>query len=136
MLFSKTEDAIDHLHFPQDTPAGVVMGNLHAYNAKILQSNPEERKKVIARFAESLLETTDAILEKYPGVPKDLTKQFILDYLSRGYIAEITDPQTPDFTFSLPTVIQQEGIVSLKYGFKSKQIEEAIVPLRQSLKPV
>lgn len=128
LLISKTEDTIERLGLSSQTPACVLMGSTHSFEANALMNDRGERFNTILGGTNALLKALDIILEKYPTIPKNTAKNNLLDFIARTKVMVVTDPRGPDQNPNLMYLID-ENIHEL-VTFQSTQVESAINQLR------
>lgn len=65
LLIAKTQDSIDILGKPRNTPGAIVMGSAHTFQAERLLSDDMLRENAIRKFGSKILLTVDSILDQY-----------------------------------------------------------------------
>lgn len=128
LLISKTQDAIDYMGKPSDTPAAVVMGAEHIYEADTFLNDPKARARIINTFVSRLVPLFDEVVSKFPKLSKKDARNALLDYIAQVDIIKIKDPGGPAQNPNLPNLVDQ--LVTLIDSFQSPQVEAAIAQFR------
>lgn len=128
LLIAKTQDSIDFLNMPADTPAAVVMGANHLYEAGNLMNNPQARAQAIDLLVGRLVKSFDQVIEKFPRLPKKDARNSLLDYVTAVDLTKVIDPGGPDLNPDLKRIVDQ--LVIPVASFKSPQVEATISQYR------
>ena len=129
LLIAKSQDAIDFLGLPKNTPTSVVMGVSHSYEANTLMESATERKRVISGWTTSLVNSLDDLLEREGLMHlKQPARDTLLNYVTSAEVFNINDPQGPNFNPNFPRMIDYYVVPT--GCFCSPRVEAAIHHLR------
>jgi len=129
LLIAKSQDAIDFLGLPKNTPGSVVMGISHSYEASALMEGTTERKSVISDWATNLINSLDDLLEREGLMHlRQPAGNTLLNYITATEIFNINDPQGADLNPNFPKMI--DYYVAPAGRFYSPRVEAAIHHLR------
>lgn len=124
ILIEKTQDAIDQLKLERPTPASIILGASHGYEARSLMESYENRRETIKSYTRHLMDILDLVSKDFPNVDKDKARRSLLDHISAFDVASITDPGDPPYSPSLPDVVARN--VKPLGSFSSQRVRSAL----------
>ncbi len=129
LLVAKSQDAIDFLNLPKDSPCGIVMGSNHVFDQKVLEDDAVKKQAIhdLAKFA---IDFADKAFEDAGEVNQEYRKLVLTALLNLFSDVDIYRVENKSKAIGIPDYPFGPSDVQLAAQFRSTRVETCISDLR------